>query len=101
MLTQSARGSEPPVAINEKCSEPVPFVHVIARKTKIMTALEPAPVITSLDQLDPAGVYSYADYLLWQFQERVELLKGKLFPMAAPSTYHQDISGQLHLAIGT
>ncbi len=55
-----------------------------------MTTLEPAPpVITRLDQLDPAGVYSYADYLLWQFQERIELLKGKLFPMAAPSTYHQ------------
>jgi Uma2 family endonuclease len=64
-----------------------------------MTILEP-PVITRLDQLDPTGVYSYADYLLWQFQERVELLKGRLFPMAAPGTYHQDISGQLHLAIG-
>ena len=67
----------------------------------IMTTLEAPAVITRLDQLDPAGIYSYADYLLWQFQERIELLKGKIFPMAAPSTYHQDISGQLHLAIGT
>ncbi|MEY3240511.1 MAG: hypothetical protein RIR11_1949, partial [Bacteroidota bacterium] len=23
--------------------------------------------ITSLDQLDPNGIYTYADYLLWQF----------------------------------
>jgi hypothetical protein len=28
--------------------------------------------ITSLDQLDPNGTYTYADYLLWQFTERVE-----------------------------
>jgi Uma2 family endonuclease len=54
-----------------------------------MTTLEPQPVITSLSQLDPAGIYSYADYLLWQFQERVELFKGTFFPMAAPSVYHQ------------
>ena len=65
------------------------------------TTLEPAPVITSLDQLDPAGVYSYADYLLWQFQERIELFKGKLFPMAAPSMYHQRYSARMTFPIQT
>jgi Uma2 family endonuclease len=65
-----------------------------------MTALKtPAPIITSLDQLDPAGVYSYADYLLWQFQERIELFRGKLFPMAAPSMYHQRHSRRLSTPI--
>lgn len=49
-------------------------------------------VITSLDQLDPNGTYSYADYLLWQFTERVELLRGKIRQMAAPSVKHQRIS---------
>jgi Uma2 family endonuclease len=49
-------------------------------------------VITSLDQLDPNGTYTYADYLLWQFTERVELLRGKIRKMAAPSRKHQDIS---------
>lgn len=63
-----------------------------------MTALEP-PVITSLSQLDPAGVYSYADYLLWQFQERIELFKGKIFPMAAPSMYHQRFSRRISTPI--
>lgn len=48
--------------------------------------------ITSLDQLDPNGTYSYADYLLWQFTERVELLRGKIRQMAAPSVKHQRIS---------
>ncbi|MEQ1746046.1 MAG: Uma2 family endonuclease [Saprospiraceae bacterium] len=46
-------------------------------------------MITSLDQLDPDGNYTYADYLLWRFEERVELLRGKIRQMAAPSMKHQ------------
>ena len=56
-------------------------------------------MITSLSQLDPAGHYSYADYLLWQFQERVELFKGKLFPMAAPNRLHQRYSRRISTPI--
>ncbi len=53
-------------------------------------------VITSLSQLDPEGTYSYADYLKWQFQERVELLRGKIFKMSpAPSITHQRVAFQL------
>lgn len=49
--------------------------------------------ITSLDQLDLNKTYSYADYLLWKFQERVELIKGRIFKMSpAPSRIHQRIS---------
>ncbi|WP_315013743.1 Uma2 family endonuclease [Capnocytophaga leadbetteri] len=52
--------------------------------------------ITNINQLDPLyGVYSYADYLLWKFKERVELFKGKLFKMSAPSAIHQEISMRL------
>ena len=32
-------------------------------------------MVTSLDQLDTNAEYTYADYILWQFQERVELIK--------------------------
>jgi len=50
-------------------------------------------IITNLKQLDLKGSYTYADYLLWQFKDRVELIKGKIFKMSpAPSSYHQDIS---------
>jgi Uma2 family endonuclease len=49
-------------------------------------------MITSLEQLDPNGSYTYADYLLWQFSERVELLRGKIHKMAALSRYHQLVS---------
>ena len=32
--------------------------------------------ITNINQLDSLyGMYSYADYLLWKFKERVELFK--------------------------
>lgn len=52
-------------------------------------------MITSLQQLDFNRRYTYADYLLWQFQERVELLKGRLLPMAAPNVRHQEVSTNL------
>lgn len=57
--------------------------------------------ITSLNQLDLNGTYSYADYLLWKFQERVELFKGKILKMSpAPSTRHQKISRNLTIDLG-
>ena len=45
--------------------------------------------ITDLSQLDPNKLYTYADYLTWQFTETVELFKGYVFPMAAPSACHE------------
>jgi Uma2 family endonuclease len=45
---------------------------------------------------EPEATYSYADYLLWTFEERVELIKGKIFKFAStPSRKHQEISGRL------
>lgn len=49
--------------------------------------------ITSLSQLDLSQDYTYADYLKWQFQEKVELIKGKILTMSpAPTRFHQDIA---------
>ena len=43
--------------------------------------------------LDLTKTYSYADYLQWTFEDRLELIKGKIFKMTpAPNLYHQDIS---------
>ena len=51
--------------------------------------------------LDLTKSYTYADYLKWTFEERVELIKGKIFKLSpAPSSAHQRISLRLHLAIG-
>ena len=54
------------------------------------------PEITRLDQLNEDSFeYSYSDYMKWQFQERVEIIMGKIFPMSAPTTLHQHIIGEL------
>ena len=54
-------------------------------------------VITDLSQLDLNKTYSYADYLTWQFDDMVELIKGKIMRMSpAPNVRHQSISGNLH-----
>ncbi|MCU0392666.1 MAG: Uma2 family endonuclease, partial [Thermoflexibacter sp.] len=46
----------------------------------------------TLDQLNPTQIYSYADYLTWQFSERIELLKGYARQMSAPNRFHQTLS---------
>ena len=46
--------------------------------------------ITDINQLDLTKSYTYTDYLTWQFQERVELILGKIFKMSpAPTSRHQ------------
>lgn len=53
-------------------------------------------IVTDINQLDLNGTYTYADYLLWRIEERLELIKGKIFKMSpAPSLVHQRISTQL------
>ncbi len=50
-------------------------------------------MIHSIDQLDLSKTYSYADYLTWQFEEMVELIRGKVFRISpAPNRKHQEIS---------
>ncbi|WP_424962399.1 Uma2 family endonuclease [Ekhidna sp.] len=58
--------------------------------------------IDDISLLEPEATYSYADYLKWSFEERVELIKGKLFNMSpAPRTSHQTISMNLSTEIKT
>ncbi len=49
-------------------------------------------MITDINQLDFSKTYTYADYLTWQFSERVELIMGRIFKMSAPNRLHQRIS---------
>lgn len=56
--------------------------------------------ITNINQLDSNKIYSYADYLMWKLDERVELIKGRIFKMSpAPSRKHQDISGNMYFLL--
>lgn len=53
-------------------------------------------MIQDVSVLDANKIYTYADYLTWQVQERLELIKGRLFKMSpAPMRYHQELSGAL------
>lgn len=55
--------------------------------------------IMQLSDLDLSKTYTYADYLQWKFKERIELIKGQIFKMSpAPSSYHQEISGNIYFA---
>ncbi|MGI4022062.1 MAG: Uma2 family endonuclease [Janthinobacterium lividum] len=50
--------------------------------------------------LDLSKTYTYADYLQWKFEERVELIKGQIFKMSpAPSSSHQRISRTILVAL--
>ncbi len=53
-------------------------------------------MIQDISALDFNKLYTYADYLTWHMQERLELIKGRLFKMSpAPLRYHQELSGAL------
>jgi Uma2 family endonuclease len=59
-----------------------------------------ATPVLNINDLDLEKSYTFADYLTWQFQERIELIKGKIFKMSpAPSRFHQKISGNLFFEI--
>ena len=49
-------------------------------------------IVTNFSDLDLTKTYTYSDYLLWQFSERVELIKGFILKMSpATSSNHQSV----------
>jgi Uma2 family endonuclease len=53
---------------------------------------EELPAIKTLNEVDFSALYSYADYMRFAFDERLEIIKGHLFKMSpAPSRLHQGI----------
>lgn len=58
-------------------------------------------MITDIRELNSSCRYTYADYLKWQFDELVELIRGQVFKMSpAPNTAHQTCASNLHINIG-
>ncbi len=54
----------------------------------------------AFEDIDASLNYSYANYLSWLFDERVELIRGKIFKMTpAPSRIHQQISISISSAL--
>jgi Uma2 family endonuclease len=56
--------------------------------------------LLALEQSERNGHYTYADYISWKFSEAIELIKGKIYRMAAPSRPHQVVSRELSIEIG-
>jgi Uma2 family endonuclease len=57
--------------------------------------------ITELSQVcDSTVEYTYDDYYDWLFTERVELIFGKVLPMAAPNRLHQTVIRSLNTIFG-
>lgn len=55
--------------------------------------------ITQLSQLDLSKTYSYANYMTWWFDERVELINGKVMLLPTPNVQHQRISMNLSVCL--
>lgn len=50
------------------------------------------PPITTVNEIDFSATHSYADYMRFEFEERIEIIKGHLFKMSpAPARLHQRI----------
>lgn len=57
-------------------------------------------IVEKFEDLDLNKQYTYSDYLLFRFQERVELIKGRILKISpAPSSTHQKISQNLNYII--
>lgn len=58
------------------------------------------PAYKTLNEVDFSALYSYADYMRFEFEERLEIIKGHLFKMSpAPSRIHQGISANIFVPI--
>ena len=48
---------------------------------------------TKVEEPESPYGFTYADYLTWNFKERIELIRGRIFKMSpAPTRFHQRIS---------
>ena len=56
---------------------------------------------TKVEEPDPSVSYTYADYLQWKFEERLELFRGRIFKLGAPNTKHQVVAGNLLVLMKT
>ncbi|WP_412465483.1 Uma2 family endonuclease [Pedobacter sp. KLB.chiD] len=58
------------------------------------------PPVKTLNEIDFSATYSYADYMRFEFEERLEIIKGYIFEMSpAPSRMQQKISGRIFNSI--
>jgi Uma2 family endonuclease len=64
----------------------IPFLNTFAPKPIAMYTVydEEEEKYTKVEEPDASLTNTYADYLKWKFEERLELFRGKIFKMGAP-----------------
>ena len=50
--------------------------------------------------LKQQGEYTIVDYLNWPAEDRIELINGRIYDLAAPGYVHQEIAGRIYRMIG-
>lgn len=67
------------------------------RQPKPYPTEEDLPAISTVNEIDFSAIYSYADYMRFTFDERMEIIKGHLFQMSpVPSRHHQKAFGRIY-----
>jgi len=61
-------------------------------KSESYSIPDPKSKILKLEDIDLSLTYSYSNYLTWLFDDRVELVKGKVYKMSGPARRHQQVS---------
>ncbi|MES2795186.1 MAG: Uma2 family endonuclease [Bacteroidota bacterium] len=65
------------------------------------TEIEPELQVLNEPTVEYHHEYTYADYLKFQFEEMVEIIRGKIYKMSpAPKSKHQALSRNLEINIG-
>jgi Uma2 family endonuclease len=67
----------------------------------MFTTINDEGEINIVEEPSPDYVYTYADYLKWKFEERLELFRGKFFKLSTPNTKHQVIAGNIFVQAKT
>jgi len=61
---------------------------------------EDFPTFSTVNDIDFSATYSYADYMRFAFDERMEIIKGRIFSMSpAPNRYHQKTFGKIYVPL--
>jgi Uma2 family endonuclease len=59
---------------------------------KYLTRIEEDGTETRVEEPQSEYGFTYADYLKWNYKERLELIYGRIFKMSGPNTAHQRIA---------
>src|SRR5699024_1839294 len=76
-----------------------PFTWSNDRINAIMVIIKSQSGVIEMSLPNEERKYTYADYLSWTEDKRIELIDGNLYLQASPSRIHQKVLSELHRQI--